>query len=1238
MGWLVLFSVLAFYASSFAAGNPDRWTREQLISVDAVESADRSIPYSSDILSLYYDFSSDSLFFRVSFVSLRTIEREPRENLWKRDKITLSIEMVSEYGRTCSIHIENDGKFSVECRGKQISGRAVITPEYDMVELGMVNPFSLEEAPSLRFLVKSFADGRLSDEARGDSRHRAKGNAHCALVHHGNQALSYTDVFRGRSDDINGSGFDETLEAHDARNIPVCLHISGPLQVAASWYDPDFNDWVARGVSEGWIDMLGSAYAQHIMPFVNDNMNDWAVYTHRQMTHFYYNFWSSVAWVPERTFLDGPGGRYPNTGVADWLGDNFTDNGISAVILDDDVHCSGYDNHQIHLISGTGLRLVPRDSYFTGRLHAGDGAGALSVLQGLADSPDGNYRIVVYADDWEMAAEMGEWATTMPNAKETYDWFVGKCYEESSWLHTWRISDAIGNPDFNGVSITFTPGSHPSIGGTDGYGGGDNGWYTHWAGTASPSDNHTPQWDYGYIWSDANSNLCSSPDNNISQAGWYVLMTNLYETGWHDGLVGPIAGWEVRFSSHIKNANVYAEGARWAGGEYAESVGAFFADCDHDGNDELVIHNDRVFAVFESIGGRAEWIFAKHSDSCAVIVGNDDAYWEGTDMDYNDANHIAALSDVGVGGVDYEHTYYDWEIAASCSDSAVIVLRHGELRKRVSVYPHQPYLHCEYFTRDKETYIKTGFTPGFISLHWGPDVQRLWRAGRYAGFRNRNTSAVGAYILGSGGASHSTEFSSTLLKGDEIKGKGTFGFYLYAGWASADTFGFSSLLDGISLSLVDRFPPDAYKASYNPGTDILVIWFTEDIDISNVSLSGIGFDEDADGTVDLWLDGSCSVLNTGNESGVRVQLSPAKAASLEVLSREHLVLVFSSGAVRDTHGNLCRPLTAGADEVQVSFTANLSITIDGYLDTLEWHCYSLVIDDPNTDSEWDTAKNEIWGVYLYWDTEYIYFAINGKHEVSPYHNSWLLFLDTDFGGADGFSDLRNIDHWDRNARFLTGCGFKCDYLYGSYRGQTGDFWRILTSTTSEQVIDDLYCETDLASSNPSSEIAVSWDELYHLGAGIVPAYAEIALFASIASPIELGGDCAPNNITAVLPNIDSVWSITVDTNGDGFPEPFEEAVGIASKKLSPTLFELYVYPSPFNSSCNISLTAERSCGNAVVSVYNILGERIDTLYSGRLPAGGHRLLWDARSFSSGIYFVRFSTDGFSQTRKVVLIR
>ena len=86
-------------------------------------------------------------------------------------------------------------------------------------------------------------------------------------------------------------------------------------------------------------------------------------------------------------------------------------------------------------------------------------------------------------------------------------------------------------------------------------------------------------------------------------------------------------------------------------GTYATNpTGCSLWDIDEDGRDEAVIWNDRVMAVFETIGGKANWIFAKGSGYGYSVVGNDNVYWAGTAGDWNETNHTAALSDVSVGG------------------------------------------------------------------------------------------------------------------------------------------------------------------------------------------------------------------------------------------------------------------------------------------------------------------------------------------------------------------------------------------------------------------------------------------------------------------------------------------------------------------------------------------------------------------------------------------------------------
>jgi hypothetical protein len=497
-------------------------------------------------------------------------------------------------------------------------------------------PQNWDGLQKLTIEMTDLVTGRIADSGEVDMRSRRSldgdvGN--CAFVHHGNQGLTYTDVFRGTSG-ATDKGFDEVLEVHDATGVPGNFHMSGTLITAAEWYDPTFNDWLRSGISEGWVCMLTSAYAQHIMPFVQNNMNDWAVNIEHDMVLTKYNYDAQVAWVPERVWLSS--GNYPDAGIVDsWLGDNWVQHGVNAVILDDNPHL-GDDNYwhdrKIHWMSnglGISLRLIAIDGSFTGNVHYDYGAAEAQIASTTT------YGLIVYGTDWEAAAEMADFSPNCPNCLENYTQVVNWVADNYPGVEAWKLDVALGNANFNGSNPhEITTGTYPLLGGTGGYGGSNNSWYTDWASTVSHSDHHSPQWNYGNAWYQTYLAVNNAPSNNIAELGWYVMMTNLHETGWHTD--GAVSDWIHRYSSHIKNAAVYAEAGRWASGLYVTPVNAYFSDIDIDGVDELVIHNDRVFAVFESIGGRAQWIFAKGDGYGYSITGSCNSYWADTDGDYDE--------------------------------------------------------------------------------------------------------------------------------------------------------------------------------------------------------------------------------------------------------------------------------------------------------------------------------------------------------------------------------------------------------------------------------------------------------------------------------------------------------------------------------------------------------------------------------------------------------------------------
>ncbi|KAA3636002.1 MAG: T9SS C-terminal target domain-containing protein, partial [Calditrichaeota bacterium] len=93
----------------------------------------------------------------------------------------------------------------------------------------------------------------------------------------------------------------------------------------------------------------------------------------------------------------------------------------------------------------------------------------------------------------------------------------------------------------------------------------------------------------------------------------------------------------------------------------------------------------------------------------------------------------------------------------------------------------------------------------------------------------------------------------------------------------------------------------------------------------------------------------------------------------------------------------------------------------------------------------------------------------------------------------------------------------------------------------------------------------------------------------------------------------------------------------------PTTFGLSQnYPNPFNPTTTISFSLPQS-GNAQLEVFNLLGQKIKTIFDGQADAGLNTVTWDGtnnsgQTVASGIYFYRLTADNYSDTKKMTLLK
>ncbi|MBC8186535.1 T9SS type A sorting domain-containing protein, partial [candidate division KSB1 bacterium] len=101
--------------------------------------------------------------------------------------------------------------------------------------------------------------------------------------------------------------------------------------------------------------------------------------------------------------------------------------------------------------------------------------------------------------------------------------------------------------------------------------------------------------------------------------------------------------------------------------------------------------------------------------------------------------------------------------------------------------------------------------------------------------------------------------------------------------------------------------------------------------------------------------------------------------------------------------------------------------------------------------------------------------------------------------------------------------------------------------------------------------------------------------------------------------------------------------GVDNSIQSPKKFTLEQnYPNPFNAGTNISYSLTKDI-HIQLSVYNIVGEKVAVLDSGKKSAGNYMVFWDGKnskgySLPSGLYLYRLDAGEFKSMKKMFLIK
>jgi len=97
------------------------------------------------------------------------------------------------------------------------------------------------------------------------------------------------------------------------------------------------------------------------------------------------------------------------------------------------------------------------------------------------------------------------------------------------------------------------------------------------------------------------------------------------------------------------------------------------------------------------------------------------------------------------------------------------------------------------------------------------------------------------------------------------------------------------------------------------------------------------------------------------------------------------------------------------------------------------------------------------------------------------------------------------------------------------------------------------------------------------------------------------------------------------------------AAGIVENNL-PYKYELLQnYPNPFNPTTRIEFYMAKA-GNAKITVFDVLGKEITSQYLVNLAPGKNFIMFNAGNLTAGIYFYKFEAEGFTDVKKMMLVK
>ena len=308
----------------------------------------------------------------------------------------------------------------------------------------------------------------------------------------------------------------------------------------------------------------------------------------------------------------------------------------------------------------------------------------------------------------------------------------------------------------------------------------------------------------------------------------------------------------------------------------------------------------------------------------------------------------------------------------------------------------------------------------------------------------------------------------------------------------------------------------------------------------------------------------------------------------------------------------------------------------------DWREDWLIAVDSDSDSHWRPQvgiDNELFGLLATWDADSFYLGID--YRINDVNNTLMVYLDVGKpGGVTNFNSNQGyFGAYPKNFRFRQADAI--DFFLAAYRLEAPSLFQIV-GNQSLDLSGKIHSARGLNAND--AEVAIAWNDLYGLGAGLILPGAVIQCVALVAGGDNWGaGDALPDN-----PDVDGnqgpdslilLIRSEPDKDADGIPDPttFIWTHANATRPLVRTHQLLQNYPNPFNCRTEIIFCLPEQ-EYVLLAVYDLRGREIARLADGWMTMGMYRVFWDAPKVASGIYFYRLQAGSYISVRRMLLLK